>query len=124
MMNVKYKILGRWVSVLAILFVSLMPIISQAFEKDQSNNYQVICSSSGLKIIEQNEGNSTNNEVKLNINHCSYCASIIDDKVLSSKADKFQTSLASFSGNIAKSFLISNKQNILENIHSQAPPSI
>ena len=53
MMNVKYKILGRWVSVLAILFVSLMPIISQAFEKDQSNNYQVICSSSGLKIIEQ-----------------------------------------------------------------------
>ena len=124
MMNVKYKIWGRWVSVLAILFVSLMPLISQAFEKDQSNNYQVICSSNGLKIIEQNEGNSTNNEVKLNINHCSYCASIIDDKVLSSKADKFQTSLASFSGNIAKSFLISNKQNILENIHSQAPPSI
>ena len=124
MMNVKYKILGRLASMLAILFVSLMPIISQAFEKDQSNNYQVICSSNGLKIIEQNEGNSTNNEVKLNINHCSYCASIIDDKVLSSKADKFQTSLASFSGNIAKSFLISNKQNILENIHSQAPPSI
>jgi len=120
----KYKILGHWVSILAILFVSLMPLISQAFEKDQSNNYQVVCSSNGLKIIEQNEGNSTNNEVKLNINHCSYCASIIDDKVLSSKADKFQTSLASFSGNIAKSFLISNKQNILENIHSQAPPSI
>jgi len=124
MMNVKYKILGRWVSVLAILFVSLMPIISQAFEKDQSNNYQVICSSSGLKIIEQNEGNSTNNEVKLNVNHCSYCASIIDDKVLSFKAGKFQTSPASFSSNITKLFLISNKQNILENIHSQAPPLI
>jgi len=101
-----------------------MPLVSQAFEKDQSNNYQVICSFNGLKIIEQNEGNLTNNEVKTNINHCSYCTSIIDDEVLLSKADKFQTPLASFSRNVTKSFLISNKKNILEDNHSQAPPSI
>jgi len=123
-MNIKYKILGGWLSILAIIFVTLMPLASQAFEKDQSNNYQVICSFNGLKIIEQNDDNPTNNEVKLNINHCSYCASIIDDEVLLSKADKLQRSRASFSGNITKSFLKANKQNILENNHSQAPPSI
>ena len=113
-----------WLSILAITFLALMPLASQAFEKNQSNNYQVICSFNGLKIIEQNEDNPTNNEVKLNINHCSYCTSIIDDEVLLSKADKLQKSRASFSRNITKSFLIFNNHNILENNHSQAPPSI
>ncbi len=124
MMNVKYKILGRWASMLAILFVSLMPLLSQAFEKDQSNNYQVICSINGLKIIELNEDSLTNNKPKPNVNHCSYCAFIIDSEVLLSKADKFQTLPDSFSVNKASSFLILNKNNILENNHSQAPPSI
>jgi uncharacterized membrane protein len=123
-MNVKYKILGRWISILAMFFVSLMPLISQAFEKDQLNNYQVICSSNGLKLIELNEDSLTNNAAKLNVNHCSYCASIIDDKILLAKVDKLQTSFVFFNSNIATSFLIPNKQNILENNHSQAPPSI
>ena len=47
----KYKILTNWISILAILFVSLMPIVSHAFEESQSSDYQVICSSNGLKII-------------------------------------------------------------------------
>ena len=67
-----------------------MPLISQAFEKNQSNNYQAICSFNGLKLIEVNEDNSINNEAKRNVNHCSYCAFIIDNEVLLSKADKFQ----------------------------------
>ncbi len=124
MIDIKYKTLGHWVSILAIFFVSLMPLISQAFEKDQSNNYQAICSSNGLKLIEVNEDNSINNEAKRNVNHCSYCAFIIDSEVLLSKADKLQNSRASFSRNITKSFLIFNNHNILENNHSQAPPSI
>lgn len=124
MIDIKYKTLGHWVSILAIFFVSLMPLISQAFEKDQSNNYQAICSSNGLKLIEVNEDNSINNEAKRNVNHCSYCAFIIDNEVLLSKADKFQTLPDSFSVNKASSFLILNKNNILENNHSQAPPSI
>ena len=123
-MNIKYRTLGRWMSILAILFVSLMPLISQAFEKDQSNNYQVICSTNGLKLIKPNEDTSTNNQVKLNVNHCSYCAYVIDDEVSLSKVDKFQTPSAFFDGNITTSFLIPNKQNIFENNHSQAPPSI
>ena len=124
MMNVKYKILGRWASMLAILFVSLMPLLSQAFEKDQSNNYQVICSINGLKIIELNEDSLTNNKPKPNVNHCSYCSFVIDDEVLSIKADRFQRSLITSNNNITTTFLISNKQNILENNLSQAPPSI
>ena len=124
MMNVKYKILGRWASMLAILFVSLMPLLSQAIEKDQSNNYQVICSINGLKIIELNEDSLTNNKPKPNVNHCSYCSSTIDEDVLLSKTDKFQISLAFFKSKATTSFLISDKQNIFENNHSQAPPSI
>jgi len=31
-MSMKHKRLGNWISILAILFVSLIPTISQAFE--------------------------------------------------------------------------------------------
>ena len=120
----KLKRLGSWFSILAILFVSLMPIISQAIEKEQSNNYQVICSFNGLKLIETDVEKLSNNEVRLNVNHCSYCSFVIDDEVLSIKADRFQRSLITSNSNITTTFLISNKQNILENNLSQAPPSI
>ena len=123
-MNSKYKILGRWLSVLAIIFVSLMPLISQSFEKDQSNNYQVICSSNGLKLIDTNEDSLTNSEIKHNINHCTYCLFVIDDEVLLSNANNSLNSFIFFSSNITATFLIANKQNILGNNHSQAPPSI
>ena len=124
MMNVKYKILGRLASMLAILFVSLMTIISQAIEKEQSNNYQVICSFNGLKLIETDEEKLSNNEAKPNLNHCSYCSFVIDDEVLLSNANNSLNSLIFFSSNITTTFLIANKQNILGNNHSQAPPSI
>tara|TARA_B110000090_G_C13030620_1_gene311700 strand:+ start:54 stop:464 length:411 start_codon:yes stop_codon:yes gene_type:complete len=120
----KYKILGRWLSILAIIFVSLMPLITQSFEKDHSNNYQVICSSSGLKLIDTNEGGLINSEIKQNINHCSYCTFLIDEDVLETKADKFQNSFIFFNINAATSFLSFKQQNILEHNYSQAPPSI
>tara|TARA_B100000795_G_scaffold224773_1_gene180282 strand:- start:326 stop:697 length:372 start_codon:yes stop_codon:yes gene_type:complete len=123
-MNIlKYKILGGRVSILAILFLSLMPLISQAFEKDQSNNYQVICSSNGLKLIETSDGNGTSNKSQFNLNHCSYCAVASDDKAFTSKEDKFKNILT-FSIYNKTIFSTSNKQNILENNLSQAPPSI
>lgn len=123
-MNSKYKILGRWLSVLAIIFVSLMPLISQSFEKDQSNNYQLICSSDGLKLIDTNEDSLTNSEIKHNINHCSYCLFVIDDEVLLSNTIKSPYSPIFFSSKITTTFLIANKHSILGNNHSQAPPSI
>ena len=100
-----------------------MPLISQAFEKDQSNNYQVICSSNGLKLIETSDGNGISNKNQFNLNHCSYCAVVTDDKAFTSKEDKFKNILT-FSIYNKTIFLTSNKQNILENNLSQAPPSI
>ena len=120
----KFKRLGGWLSILAILFVPLMPIIPQAIEKDQSNNYQVICSFNGLKLIETDVEKLSNNEAKTNVNHCSYCSFLIDDEVLLSNANKSSNSLIFFSSNLTTTFLISTKQNILGNNHSQAPPSI
>jgi len=123
-MHMKFTKIGSWLSILAIFFVSLMPVISQAIEKDQSNNYQVICSFNGLKLIETDEEKLSNNEAKPNLNHCSYCSFVIDDEVLLSNANNSPNSLIFFSSNITATFLIANKQNILGNNHSQAPPSI
>ena len=63
----KSKILVSCVSILAIIFVSLMPVISQAFEKNQSIDYQVICSSNGLKVITSENLNQNDINNKLNL---------------------------------------------------------
>ena len=68
----KYKNLGSWISILAILFVSLMPVISQAFEKNQSNDYQLICSSNGHKLILIDDDNQANGSPNSNISPVSY----------------------------------------------------
>ena len=62
----KYKVLTNWISILAILFVSLIPIASHALEENQSSDYQVICSSNGLKIIPVHNENQNNLEHKFN----------------------------------------------------------
>tara|TARA_B100000902_G_scaffold396667_1_gene458321 strand:- start:2020 stop:2385 length:366 start_codon:yes stop_codon:yes gene_type:complete len=84
----KKKNLGGWVSILAILFVSLMPIISQAFEKNQPNDYQLICSSNGHKLILINDNNEANDSPNINISHCNYCSFSIDDEVIFNKSNK------------------------------------
>ena len=59
-----------------------MPLVSQAFEKNQSNDYQVICSSNGLKLIEINDQNLINNEDKPNISHCINCIILSDKRIV------------------------------------------
>tara|TARA_B110000967_G_scaffold205548_1_gene250324 strand:- start:949 stop:1254 length:306 start_codon:yes stop_codon:yes gene_type:complete len=101
-----------------------MPLVSQAFEKNQSNDYQAICSSNGLKLIEINDQNLINNEDKPNISHCINCIILSDNEALVEKIGRFQKLSIFSTNNKVTSFLISNKKNILENNHSQAPPSI
>ncbi len=120
----KYKILTNWISILAILFVSLLPIISNAFEDSQSSDYQVICSSNDLKIIYAQNENINNLDHKFNLNHCTFCTFAVDDEFSIEKVNDVQnlftsehTKSISFLPKIKNhSFLTANPP--------QAPPSI
>jgi hypothetical protein len=120
----KYKVLTNWISILAILFVSLIPITSHALEETQSSDYQVICSSNGLKIISAYNENKNNLDHKLNLNHCTFCTFAVDDKFSIEKVNNVinlsrldHIKLINFLPKIKKhSFLSTN--------FPQAPPSI
>tara|TARA_B110000238_G_scaffold198443_1_gene243062 strand:- start:599 stop:964 length:366 start_codon:yes stop_codon:yes gene_type:complete len=120
----KYRKLGSWVSILAILFVSLIPLISQAFEKNQSIDYQVICTSNGLKITTLYNQNQNDINDKNNVNHCSFCSFAIDDEVLKSKISSSKNFLLLVGNNLKNYSLITSKKIFLSTNLSQAPPSI
>jgi hypothetical protein len=121
---VKYKILTNWISILAILFVSLMPIVSHAFEESQTSDYQVICSSNGLKIIPVHNENQNNLEHKFNLNHCTFCTFAVDDELLIEKVNNVQN-LFRIEHTILISSLpkIKNHSSLTANL-PQAPPLI
>ena len=120
----KYKISTNWILILAILFLSLFPIVSNAFEDSQSSDYQVICSSNGLKIIYADNENQNNLEHKFNLNHCTFCTLAVDDEFSIEKVNNVENffrfehaKLISYLPKIKNySFLTANPP--------QAPPSI
>jgi hypothetical protein len=120
----KYKALTNWISILAVLFVSLMPIISHAFEESQSSDYQVICSSNGLKIIPVHNENQNNLDDKFNLNHCTFCSFAVGDEFSIEKVNNVQN-LFRFEHTILISSLpkIKNHSSLTANL-PQAPPLI
>tara|TARA_B110000003_G_scaffold215008_1_gene214270 strand:+ start:481 stop:843 length:363 start_codon:yes stop_codon:yes gene_type:complete len=119
----KSKILVSCVSILAIIFVSLMPVISQAFEKNQSIDYQVICSSNGLKVI-TSENLNQNDINKCSINHCSYCSFAVDDDSLEIQVNSSKNFFLSTNNNSIIFSSIISKDFSLSTNPSQGPPSI
>jgi len=120
----KYKILTNWISILVVLFVSLLPIVSNAFEDSQSIDYQVICSSNGLKIIYAHNENQNNLDHKFNLNHCTFCTFAVDDKFLIEKVNNVRN-LSRFKHIKLINFLPKIKKiSFLSTNFPQAPPSI
>ena len=119
----KYKNLGGWISILAILFVSLMPIISQAFEKNQSNDYQLICSSNGHKLILIDDDNQANGSPNSNISHCNYCSFSIDD-IIFNKLNKNKNPLLLTYINLINVSSLTKDNFFLLGHPSQAPSSV
>ena len=120
----KYKILTNWISILAILFVSLIPIAAHALEENQSSDYQVICSSNGLKIIPVHNENQNNLDDKFNLNHCTFCTFALDEEYSIEKINNAQN----FFRFDHKKFIsslpnIKNHSSLTANL-PQAPPLI
>ena len=62
-----------WIAILAILFIILAPLISQANpSSNELEQYDVICSSSGIKIVNASDSNDSNDIHPMV--HCSYCS--------------------------------------------------
>jgi hypothetical protein len=74
MMDFKYKKLGLWFGIIAILFSSLVPVISQAIDLDDKSNIEVVCSIGGIKLINVSNENTLPDNVQLNLNQCAYCS--------------------------------------------------
>ncbi|MDC0182634.1 DUF2946 domain-containing protein [Nitrosomonadales bacterium] len=120
----KYKNLGGWISILAILFVSLMPLISQAFEKNQSNDYQLICSSNGHKLILIDDDNQVNDSPNSNISHCNYCSFSIDGEAIFNKLNKNKNPPFPTDINLINVSSLTKDYFFLLGHPPQAPPSI
>ena len=120
----KYKALTNWISILAILFVSLIPIAVHALEEKQTSDYQVICSSNGLKIIPVHNENQNNLDDKFNLNHCTFCSFAVGDEFSIEKVNNVQN-LFRFEHTILISSLpkIKNHASLTANL-PQAPPLI
>jgi|MDSY01.2.fsa_nt_gb hypothetical protein len=79
-LNFNYKHIVGWLGIISIIFLSLLPLVSQATATllDQPNNIEdsnkvVVCSVNGIKIISFNEQESSNKEYQHNGNICQYC---------------------------------------------------
>ena len=69
-----------WIAILAILFITLAPLITQASPlSNELEQYDVICSSSGIKIVNGNDSNGSDDIHPMV--HCSYC-SLLSDKII------------------------------------------
>jgi hypothetical protein len=72
MVNLRKNKIAYWIAILAILLIILTPLLSHAFTvSDEFDEYDVICSSSGIKLVNTNESNK-NSDVHPMV-HCSYC---------------------------------------------------
>ena len=69
-----------WIAILAILFITLAPLITQASPlSNELEQYDVICSSSGIKIVNANDSNDSDDIHPMV--HCSYCF-LSSDKII------------------------------------------
>ena len=83
MVNLKKNKIAYWIAILATLLIVLTPLLSHAFStSDELDQYDVICSSSGIKLVNTNESNN-NSDVRPMV-HCSYC-SLSDENKISSE---------------------------------------
>ena len=85
MLNLRKNKNVYWVAILAILFITLAPLISQASSSsNELEGYDVICSSSGIKLVNNSDSNDASD--KTTMVHCSYCSLSAEKPTLNSQS--------------------------------------
>ena len=113
---------NHWIAILALVFIALAPAVSKVHASESPTLSDVICSTTGIKVINVDDQNGNVNS--LLGDHCSYCSLGIDKLFLDApKANKL--SYETFA-NLFSDTYSPNCYTDLSHLgfNSQAPPII
>jgi hypothetical protein len=113
---------NHWIAILALVFMALAPAVSKVYASESQTSSDVICSTTGIKVINVDDQNGNVNS--LLGDHCSYCSLGIDKLFLDAqKANKL--SYETFA-NLFSDTYSPNAYTDLSHLgfNSQAPPVI
>ena len=69
---------NHWIAILALVFMALAPAVSKVYASESQTSSDVICSTTGIKVINVDDQNGNVNS--LLGDHCSYC-SLVTEKL-------------------------------------------
>lgn len=120
-----YKKIGSWISIIAMILISFMPLISHAVELKNAHSIERICTSQGIKFISTHNHRQDKNHTDINMMHCAYCSIASDKNYL--PESKIQLGKALIP-NAAKFFLEYESPVLVAYFRTsfspQAPPSV
>jgi hypothetical protein len=122
MMRNRLTKFNHWIAILALVFMALAPVISKVYASESQTSSDVICSTTGIKVINVDDQNGNVNSMLGD--HCSYCSFGTDKLFLDApKANKL--SHETFT-NLFSNTYSPNRYNSLSHLgfNSQAPPVI
>ncbi|HCK03244.1 MAG: DUF2946 domain-containing protein [Methylophilales bacterium] len=83
MINSTHKRFGSWLAILAMLLISFAPLASQAISSSTKlDKYDVICSSSGIKLVNTGQSGSNDTSKIHPLIHCNYCSLSVDKVII------------------------------------------
>ena len=72
MMRNMHTKFNHWIAILALVFMALAPAVSKVYASESQTSSDVICSTTGIKVINVDDQNGNVNS--LLGGHCSYCS--------------------------------------------------
>jgi len=113
---------NHWIAILALVFMALAPAVSKVYASESQASSDVICSTTGIKVINIDDQNGNVNSFLGD--HCSYC-SLGTDKLFIDAPKANKLSHETFV-NIFSDTYSPNRYTDLSHLgfNSQAPPII
>ena len=113
---------NHWIAILALVFMALSPAISKVYASESPTSSDVICSTTGIKVINVDDQNDNVNN--LLGDHCSYC-SLGTDKLFLDAPKANKLSHKTFANFFTDSYSPKRYTDLLLlGFNSQAPPVI